>query len=258
MSTASGAMVRVDFHGDTLDAIQDDGGKVWVSLRRCCENLGIAYDTQLRKLKSKAWAVVTQKVTTGSDGKRYKMAMIDLDSVPLWLAGIEDRKVKEEVREKLARYQRECARVLADHFFGRKAAGHETAHILDVLGKFATAVDRMNERVAQLESRSASFGTHALAVGSAPYHPGQINTVASRLQELHPNWKTTGRQRNAICKRAVRLVFRKLHEVVYPVDISLNFTARQLIYLDQAITEVLKEAIRNCEAEDLGLFADVE
>jgi len=32
--------------------------------------------------KSKPWAVVTQKVMTGSDGKDYEMAMLDVDSVP--------------------------------------------------------------------------------------------------------------------------------------------------------------------------------
>ncbi len=83
-------------HVDTLDAIQDGDGKVWASLKRLCENLGVSMQVQLRKLKTKSWAVVTEMVTTGPDGKQYTMSMIDLDSLPMWLASIDARKVKSE------------------------------------------------------------------------------------------------------------------------------------------------------------------
>lgn len=114
--------VQVPFHGDTLEAVQDENGKVWVSLKRGCENLGLSIQGQLSKLKGKPWAVVKENFTTGPDGKTYSMAMIDLDCLPMWLATIDPRKVKEQIREKLARYQREAAKVLADHFYGRKPA----------------------------------------------------------------------------------------------------------------------------------------
>jgi prophage antirepressor-like protein len=55
---------------DTLDAIERDG-KVWVSLRRCCETLGLDLSTQLRKLKAKAWAsVVEMTIESPGEGKR--------------------------------------------------------------------------------------------------------------------------------------------------------------------------------------------
>ena len=38
--------------------------------------------------------------------------MIHIDCLPMWLATIDARKVKEAIREKLARYQKEAAKVL--------------------------------------------------------------------------------------------------------------------------------------------------
>lgn len=116
-------LVKIPFYGDELDAVQDVGGKVWVSLRRCCENLGLDAEGQRKKLKAKAWACTEEKsVQLPGDTQSRSVAMIDLDTLPGWLFSIDARKVKEQIREKLARYQREAARVLADHFYGRKAA----------------------------------------------------------------------------------------------------------------------------------------
>ncbi len=43
--------------------------------------------------------------------------MISLKSLPMWLATIDERKVKPDTRPKLVRYQKEVARVLTEHFF---------------------------------------------------------------------------------------------------------------------------------------------
>lgn len=117
----TGDLIPVVFHGDTLHAVRGPGGKVWVSLRRCCECLEIDPEGQRKKLKGKAWAVAEEMSATGADGKQYLMTFVDLDSLPMWLATIDARKVAEHVREKLALYQKEAAKVLADHFFGRRA-----------------------------------------------------------------------------------------------------------------------------------------
>jgi hypothetical protein len=55
--------------------------------------------------------------------------------------------VKEHVREKLARYQREAARVLADHFFRREpepSAGFTVAQIAQIVEIAATVLARLN------------------------------------------------------------------------------------------------------------------
>jgi hypothetical protein len=114
------AIVSVPFHGDALDAFALDG-KTWVSLKRICEALGVDMESQRRKLKSKPWAC-TVISTVQVDGQGRDLTMIDLDTLPMWLATIDVRRVAEESREKLTRYQREAARVLADHFYRRVPA----------------------------------------------------------------------------------------------------------------------------------------
>lgn len=116
-------LVRVSFHDDTLEAMKDDGGKVWVNLRRCCEALGVDPARQIKKLSEKPWACVDQKSmqVAGDDQKRV-YTLIDLDTLSGWLFSIDARKIKPEHRDKLVRYQRESARVLADHFFPRAAS----------------------------------------------------------------------------------------------------------------------------------------
>src|SRR5690606_12423802 len=117
-ATAAPALVHVPFRGDTLDATSAPDGRVWVSIRRVCEALGMAPQVQLRKLQDKPWAVVTMMVMTGPDGKLYETSCLDLDSLPMWLATIDTRRVKGAAREKLVVYQKECARVLRAYFLG--------------------------------------------------------------------------------------------------------------------------------------------
>ena len=116
----SDSLIQVPFHGDTIEAVAKND--TWMaSLRRMCENLGVDYKTQARKLKEKKWAVVVIMPTTGSDGKTYEMAMIDRRTMTMWLAGINPSKVKPELREKIEAYQCEAADAL-DKYFNEGAA----------------------------------------------------------------------------------------------------------------------------------------
>lgn len=110
----------VPFNNTNLEALRE-GEDVWVSLRRMCEALEIDLKSQHRKLTTKPWAVMVMKTTTGSDGKAYETACLHLDAVPMWLAGIEPSRVKPAARPALERFQKECARVLRDHFFPHRA-----------------------------------------------------------------------------------------------------------------------------------------
>lgn len=114
-------VIHVPFRGDSIDAVHD-GGRVWVSVSKLCEALGLGYSSQLQKLKEKPWATVTLVVMVAEDGKNRSVACLDLDSLPMWLATIDTKRVAPAAREKLVVYQRECARVLREHFFGARQA----------------------------------------------------------------------------------------------------------------------------------------
>lgn len=112
------SIVSIDFYGDSILARRTGPGPrdVEVSLRRMCENIGVDFKNQHEKLKRAPWAAVVLSTMTGSDGKTYTMSMLSLRSVPMWLAGIDAERVAPHVKDKLVRYQLECADVLADHF----------------------------------------------------------------------------------------------------------------------------------------------
>jgi len=114
-------LVKVTVCDKELEAAKEDG-KVWVSIRRVCEALGVAEQRQLTKLKTRKWAGVTKMVTTGSDGKRYMTSVISLSAFPMWLSIISPNKVKPEARGTLERFQAEATEVLANHFVGPKKA----------------------------------------------------------------------------------------------------------------------------------------
>lgn len=111
----------VKFHGDEIEATLIDG-EVWVSLRRCCEAVGLSVAAQIVKLKAKSWAGVAE-IATRDEGSNLQRitTMIDLDTLGGWLFSIDERKVKVEVRDKLVRYQKEAVKVLRRHFFGDAA-----------------------------------------------------------------------------------------------------------------------------------------
>ena len=115
------SLTTVPFHGGVIEAAQDDRG-VWVSLRRVCDALGIDVDTQRRKLKNKAWATTVMMTAVAEDGKERAQEFVHLDSLPMWLAGIDTKKVAEGTRAMLVAYQTEAARVLRDHFLPQIAA----------------------------------------------------------------------------------------------------------------------------------------
>lgn len=138
-------LARVPFRGGFIEAAQLDG-EVFVPLRPLCDALGLAVQRQLAKLKAKPWAVVTLKVMTGADGKAYRMAAVDLRSLPLWLATIESSRVKPEARPALVAYQRDAAEVLYRHFLA-------PAIDASALARLAAELDQLRSEVQALRGR---------------------------------------------------------------------------------------------------------
>jgi len=112
-------LVEVPFYGDKMLATKV-GNDVWVSIRRCCESMGLVYARQLQKLQAKPWAAVCMMYTVAQDGKTRETACLRRDKIPMWFATIDPGKVRPDVREKLVRYQCEAADVLARHFLPPK------------------------------------------------------------------------------------------------------------------------------------------
>lgn len=123
----------------TLMAVEIDGTPQ-VSLRHTCEAIGLATDSQRRKLRGRSWAVVTQEVATGSDGKSYEMTMIDRRTLTMWLATIDENRVSDDARPVLIAFQAEAADALDAYFHeGGAINPNATEEQLDVLVRRARA-----------------------------------------------------------------------------------------------------------------------
>ena len=125
---------EIAFHGGVIQAVRTGPGEegIFVSPKRICENFGISWSRQRKKLEECGWAVVAFMATTGSDGKQYQMAMLDLKSLPMWLATIQVSRVSAEAKPLLLAYQKECRDVLYQHFVGND--GHQ-AFIENLIAK---------------------------------------------------------------------------------------------------------------------------
>lgn len=118
------ALVSIPFYGDTILAMQDPDGKIWVSLKRLCEALGIDYAAQYTKLRSanyRRWATVVIIPTVAADGKPRDTVMIDTRTLWGWLFTISPSKIAFELREKLDTYKAEVLDTLEEKFNGKQA-----------------------------------------------------------------------------------------------------------------------------------------
>jgi hypothetical protein len=149
---SANAMTIVPFNGEAVEAIQRDGD-VWIPLRRVCENLGVDIDSQRKRLSDadrSPWATTVIMTVVAADGKNREAFCLHLDVVPMWLATIDVSRVRESVRPKLLAYQKECARVLRDHFFGKPAPASATAFDAALIAQLLADNREMRARLESL------------------------------------------------------------------------------------------------------------
>ena len=113
------------FYEDELIAVKLEDGSVYVPVRRLCDNLGIDWSAQRRRLvRDRVLSEAINRVAVTATrldphvSPEQSMVCLPLDLIPGWLFGISASRVKKEIQEKLVRYQRECFRVLWDAFKG--------------------------------------------------------------------------------------------------------------------------------------------
>ncbi len=117
------SITSVPFHGDTLFAAQTDN-VIFVAIKAIAERLGLAWRMQLARIKRDpvlAEGVIMMMIP--SAGGTQQTTLLRFDLLNGWLFGIDTRRVKPELRDRIITYQRECYRVLFDHFYGRAVAG---------------------------------------------------------------------------------------------------------------------------------------
>ncbi|MFN2135007.1 MAG: phage antirepressor N-terminal domain-containing protein [Candidatus Promineifilaceae bacterium] len=160
---------EVEFYGDHLIAVRSQGGSVFVPVRPICDLLGVNFDGQRRRinrdpvLSEEVMSVVVTTTDIDPSSRRPRtseMLAIPLDYLSGFLFGINASRVKEEVRDRLIRYQRECYKVLDEAFReGRLTAEPSFDELLTgdspaaMAYRIATALQVMARQQLLLESR---------------------------------------------------------------------------------------------------------
>ena len=101
------------FYGKLIVVVRLPDGQPGVVLRFLCENLQIdaaAQTQRIRRTEAISEDLVFVQVET--EGGSQRMAVLFLHAVPFWLAGIDPKRVREEIRPEILRYQREVVDVL--------------------------------------------------------------------------------------------------------------------------------------------------
>ncbi|NHZ71677.1 MAG: hypothetical protein GWP17_01150 [Aquificales bacterium] len=173
---------EIVFYEDMITAVLvkvngEDG--IYVPIRPICNYLGLDWSAQYRRVNrdpvlSEVIQGVAITATPSSDGRGgglQEMSCLPLKFLPGWLFGVNANRVKEDLREKIIRYQRESYDVLWEAFQeGRLTAGTAFEDLLEgntpaaQAYKMASAIMKMARQQllleAQLETHTTQLVDH--------------------------------------------------------------------------------------------------
>lgn len=115
-------IVTVNFRGTEIYGFQS-GQHVSVAVKPIVVAMGLSWGSQYNKLKRDpilSEGIFIMKMPF-SNGGPQEMLCLRLDLVHGWLFTVDSARIRDKtVREKVQMYQRECYRVLHDHFSGER------------------------------------------------------------------------------------------------------------------------------------------
>lgn len=209
---------HVDFYGDNIPAVlvqvdEEGDNLVYVPLRPLCDFLGLNWSAQTRRLRRDA--VLTDMASTvavtATDGRQRSMICLPLDYLNGWLFGINASRVKEPLRDKVIRYQRECYRILSEAFIDRPlpAGAPDSMATLMQVREMGRAIMQMAEEQMAFERRLTSTESQ---LSETTIIVGDLNQRMLTLeQRVAPGQPVTEEQASQISQavKAVALVLTK-------------------------------------------------
>jgi len=184
---------QVEFYGDDITAVRVEDGTIYIPVRPLCDLLGLDWSGQRQRIvrdavlsqEAKGVGVMTTPSDSGVGGGRQEMLALPLDYISGFLFGVNAARVKEEIRDRLIRYQRECYKVLAEAFVeGRLTADPSFDELLRADSpaaqayQMARALMEMARQQVILESRLAAHDSQLSG------HDSRLAAHEDRLEEI--------------------------------------------------------------------------
>ena len=160
---------------DEVLAARIDTSEIYLPVKPICTALGVSWTTQYRKIKADDVLLEsTRTLRLQTRGGPQNLVCLDVEAIPLWLAGIEPTRVREDLRERLKAYKRWVRKVVYEAF--ARETGIETA-----MGA-AEAMTPANPNMTSL----AHIAQMAEAIATMARQ--QTGSVNCSLQALVPPW----------------------------------------------------------------------
>jgi len=143
---------RIKFSGcELLTWISDQSdGDALIAPRHIAEAIGLEWSRQCKKIMSDQKFNCVHMYTVGADGKKYEMLAIPVRQLTGWLYSINAKKVREDLREGLLRYQEECHVAIHDTLTGRANRGLVEAQAAEIANLRKLMQDFMAETAQQI------------------------------------------------------------------------------------------------------------
>jgi len=198
----------IDFYGDELIVVTLEG-QPYIPIRPICDFLGLSWSGQSDRIRRDAvlsGEAATVRVTR-TEGERQvsrELLCLPLEYLNGWLFGVNASRVKEELTERLIRYQRDCYRVLAQAFQGTAVSSPPSA--LAQIRDMALAIANMAEQQMLLEGRVT---TTEARLDKAAVVVGDLSKRLGRLESrLSPGSYITDEQAAEVSQRVKALAAR--------------------------------------------------
>jgi len=113
----------VQFNGVDILAVKGSDGKIYVSIKKICEELGLDFSGQLKRIKRNDVLIDGLiQMSTPSNGGIQNISCLDINSLPFFLIGIVTEKCKPEIRPYLLDFQLKAKDILAKAFINQEPA----------------------------------------------------------------------------------------------------------------------------------------
>lgn len=146
----------VKFQDIDLLAIKGSDGRVYTSVRKVCEDLGVDFSSQLKRIKRDDFLLDSMvTITTPSNSGLQSVSCIDVEYLPVFLAGIVTEKCKEDVRPYLKEFKKRVRDILAKAFINPEitSAQPQNQRIPQSFSEALLLAGRLAQEVEEKEKR---------------------------------------------------------------------------------------------------------